>query len=331
MARGRSAPGGIYKRLCTSTFKDSSEWRTFRDVASKAPDWRVAKLLGLDSPFVWPKHWERFRANGITAREYQRRVLAMDVGFEVQLYHTFRRTDDQGAPANVSPIPLRAEDVTAEVLAPYGRNMRVLIGHDPGQRQHVSEFLKAYRYPGDKTIRWFVVDEITTPDATVEAHVAQVLKRLREQWSCNQLDWKGRVDTESAQALVRIDPHTRSGDAHPGQDVYTRWRAAGLIAKAAAYKPGSVDPAVIKRESRFDLVNVLLCDIQGRRRLIIACDDHGRPAAPKLLGAFESMERDEKGRGEHEDKNESDQSHWPAAVGYALWQIEHPRLATRVA
>jgi len=331
VARGRSAPGGIYKRLCTSTFKDSSEWRTFRDVASKAPDWRVAKLLGLDSPFVWPKHWERFRANGITAREYQRRVLAMDVGPEAQLYHTFRRTDDQGAPANVSPIPLRAEDVTAEVLAPYGRNMRVLIGHDPGQRQHVSEFLKAYRYPGDKTIRWFVVDEITTPDATVEAHVAQVLKRLREQWSCNQLDWKGRVDTESAQALVRIDPHTRSGDAHPGQDVYTRWRAAGLIAKAAAYKPGSVDPAVIKRESRFDLVNVLLCDIQGRRRLIIACDDHGRPAAPKLLGAFESMERDEKGRGEHEDKNESDQSHWPAAVGYALWQIEHPRLATRVA
>lgn len=324
VARGRSAPGGVYKRLCTSTFKDSTEWRNFRDTASKAPDWRVVKLLGLDSPFVWPRHWERFKSNGITLREYQRRVLAMDVGPEAQLYHCWARSVD-GAPGNLRPIPLGAVDVTAEAtgLPRCG----VLIGHDPGTRQHVSMFLKAYRFPGkDTRPRWFVVDELTTPDATIEKHVGEVLERCRERWNCNTVDWKGRASEASNIALVRIDPHTRGGDAHPGQDVYTIWRKAGFTARAAGYKPGSTEPQQIKRESRFDMMNALLCDVNGTRRLFVACDDTGKAAAPMLVKALESMERDATGKGEHEKKDADDLSHWPAAVGYALWQIEHPRL-----
>jgi len=326
VARGRSAPGGIYKRLCTSTFKDSSEWRTFRDVASKAPDWRVVKLLGLDSPFVWPKHWERFRTNGITAREYQRRVLAMDVGPEAQLYHCWSRKLEDGSPGNLRPVPLGADDVTAEVLAPYLPRGGVLIGHDPGKRQHVSMFLKAYRFRGDRLIRWFVVDEVTTDDATIEKHVAEVMERVRKVWRCNlKSSLDGRLDPYAPQALVRIDPHTRSGDDHPGRDLYAVWRNAGLVARAAAYNPGTSDPATIKRESRFDMMNTLLCDVNGERRLLVACDDHGTYRAQKLVKALESMERDAAGKGEADKKDGNDLSHWPAAVGYALWQIEHPR------
>jgi hypothetical protein len=334
VARGRSAPGGIYKRLCTSTFKDSSEWRTFRDVASKAPDWRVAKLLGLDSPFVWPKHWERFRANGITAREYQRRVLAMDVGPEAQLYHCWSRKLEDGSPGNLRPIPLGAEDVTAEQLAPYaspGERLTILVGHDPGKRQHVSVFLKAYRFRGEKVARWFVVDELTTVDATIEKHVADVIARARSQWHAHQVDRRGQADPTSGRMLVRADPHTRSGDEHPDATMYTVWRAQGIKIRAAAYKPGSTEPGVIKREARFNLMNTLLCDVNGNRRLLVACDDTGRPAAPALVKALESMERNAEDRGEHEKKNGDDLSHWPAAVGYALWQIEHPRLAMGVA
>lgn len=330
VARGRSAPGGKYKRLCTSTFKDSTEWRNFRDVASKAPDWKIVKLLGLDSPFVWPAHWERFRTNGITLREYQRRVLAMDVGPEAQLYHCFARSVD-GAPGNVRPIPLGAVDVTADVLAPYLPNAGLLIGHDPGKRQHVSMFLKAYRFRGEKIVRWFVVDEVTSHDATLGAHIVDVTKRVRDVWHCNGLDWKGRPDPESPAALVRIDPHTRTGDAHPGQDFYTLWRKAGFVAKAAAYKPESTDPAVIKKESRFEMMNTLLCDVNGERRLFVACDDTGKQAAPRLVKAFESMERNEANEGETEKKDADDLSHWPAAVGYALWQIERPRMGQAVA
>lgn len=341
VARGRSAPGGIYKRLCTSTFKDSSEWRTFRDVASKAPDWRVVKLLGLDSPFVWPKHWERFRANGITAREYQRRVLAMDVGPERQVYFSWKRTLDDGTPGNLRPLPLGARDVTHDVLAAYGPNIGLLIGHDPGKRQHVSVFLKAYQMPsdvrrGDQRPRWFVVDEVTSTESTVHTHAQEVLKRIREHWGCNGVDRKGRPDPDAARAMVRIDPHTRGGsDEHPGEDTYARWRQLGFIAKAARYKPGSTEPGVIRRESRIDLVNTLLCSLGARpedevRRLFVLLDD-GKIAAPRLVEALESMERDIANRAEADKKDGNDLSHWPAALGYALWAPESPRLGMEAA
>ena len=326
VARGRSAPGGIYKRLCTSTFKDSSEWRTFREVASKAPDWRVVKLLGLDSPFVWPKHWERFRTNGITAREYQRRVLAMDVGPEAQLYHCWSRRGPDGGFGNLRPVPLGADDVTATQLAPYLPRAGLLIGHDPGKSKHVSVFLKAYRFAGERIIRWFVVDEVTTPSATIETHVTQVMERVRKRWRCNlKSSIDGSPDPSSSVAFVRIDPHTRSGTDHPGRDLYAVWRNAGLTARAAAYAPNSSTPATIKKESRFDMVNTLLCDVNGERRLLIACDDTGAPAAPNLVSSFESLERNAAGEGEADAKDEHDKSHWSAALGYALWQIEHPR------
>lgn len=331
-SRGRDAPGKRYKRLCTSTFKDSSEWRNFRDVASKVKTWRFAKLLGLESPFQWPGWWETIRTGGITSREWQRRFLAMDVGPEAQLYHCWSRKLADGSPGNLRPIPLGAEDVTAQVMAPWGRNISVLVGHDPGKRQHVSMFLKAYRFAddarrGDLRPRWFVVDEVTTPDATLDAHVADVLKRVRGRWKCNLLNFDGRPSAESPQVLVRIDPHTRSSNAHPGQDFYTIWRKAGFVAKAAAYKPNSTDPAQILRESRFNMMNALLCDVDGTRRLFIACDDAGGIAAPHLVKALESMERNAAGEGEADAKDANDLSHWPAAVGYALWQIERPKLA----
>ncbi|MBK7823409.1 MAG: hypothetical protein IPJ61_20700, partial [Tessaracoccus sp.] len=332
-ARGRAAPGGIYKRLCTSTFKDSTEWRNFRDKAGKSADWIFAKLQGLESPFLWPRYWQAIRDGGITEREWQRRVLAMDVGPEAQLYHCWRRSLDDGSPANLRMIPLGAVDVTAEILAPYaseGERLTTLVGHDPGKRQHVSEFLKAYRFRGEKLARWFVVDEVTSVDATIEKHVGDVLERARGKWHAHQVDRRGQADPTSGRMLVRADPHTRSGDDHPDATMYTVWRAHGIKIRAAAYRPGSTEPGVIKRESRFNLVNTLLCDVNGIRRLFVACDDKGKAAAPQLVKALETMERNAEDKGEHEKKNGEDRSHWPAAVGYALWQIEHPRMAKAV-
>lgn len=329
VSRGRSAPGGIYKRLCTSTFKDSTEWRNFKDKTAKSKKWSFASLIGPDSPFIWPSWWETIREGGITDREWKRRVLALDVGPEAQLYHCFRRKLDDGSPGNLRPIPLGAVDVTAEVLAPYaaaGERLTLLVGHDPGKRQHVSEFIKAFRVPGrDTRPRWFVVDEVTTPDATIEAHIVEVIARGRDRWHVNMLDRKGQPDVSSGRMIVRADPHTRSGDEHPGADTYAAWRARGVKIRAAAYKTNSSEPGVIKRESRFDMMNTLFCDVNDVRRLFIACDDMGTAAAPMLLKAVESMERDGNSKGEAEKKNESDLSHWPASVGYALWQIEHPR------
>lgn len=343
IARGRSAPNGRYLRLNTSTFKDSTAWRDFRAECDKNPtDWHVSLLFGLDSPFIAPSHWERFR-RGVTLREYQRRVLAMDVGPERQLYYSWRRNlvaNDNGTerkvPGNLRSLPVGAVDVTRRELARYGNNISILLGHDPGKRQHVTEFLKAYEFPGETRrdaqnrpqpprVRWFVVDEITTPECTVEAHVAQVLNRLRSKHRCNLLDpYTGMASANSQTALCRVDPHTNSGSLHPGRSVQTRWRQAGIQTMAAAYNDQQ-KPTPIKVEERVDLLNTLLCNVEDERCLYVLDADTG-PAAPELVKAFETMERNEQGDAEWERKDASDRSHWPSAVAFAVWIIEKPRL-----
>jgi antitoxin (DNA-binding transcriptional repressor) of toxin-antitoxin stability system len=360
VARGReaSAVGIPYKRLETSTFKDAPAWRTFRSVAdaaripvnSNVPDgeqqklWHLTLLLGLESPFIGADHWHKMRA-GLTDREYARRVLAQDVGPERQLYYSWKRTivaNDNGQerklPGNLRALPLGAVDVTKRELANFGlRDGGLLLGHDPGKRQHVTEFLKAYEFKGDRRIgldgrrlpplvRWFVVDEVTTAEATIETHIARVLERCRTKWNCQGLDRHGRPSDTSTQALVRIDPHTTTGDEHPDSTVYSQWRNAGFLTKAAAYSSKTGKPTPIKVEARIDLMNTLLCNTEGERCLFVLMTERGEPVAPKLVAAFEQMERNESGKAEWENKDASDLSHWPASVCFAVFAIEKPRV-----
>lgn len=348
-------PKGSRKRLCSSTFKDSSEWRNFKSRAESAKTeagqrmWLTRRLLGLESPFIPPERWAEVRA-GYTDREWDRRVLALDVGPERQIYYTWKRTTDNGRPGNLRPLPLNAVDVTARELSRYGKNMGLLLGNDPGARQHVTEVLKAYEFPNDKPrldangrkmppiVRWFVVDEITSDvynadhptkvagPVTVEHHVDCVLKRVREKWGCLQTDWRGGRDSNSPGVVVRIDPHTNSGDEHPDRTVYTQWRAPGFTVFAAAYNAQTNKPTPIKIESRIDLLLTLLCNVEKERRLFVLSDDRGQPAAPMLVKAFETMERDDGGKAEWERKDESDLSHWPSACAFGVYAIERPRL-----
>ncbi len=142
---------------------------------------------------------------------------------------------------------------------------------------------------------------------------------------------------------MRVDPHTRSGDEHPGSDVYAIWRNLGVLTKAAAYKPNSTTGESIKPESRIELLNTLFCDAtierddsseivkDGVRRLFVAVRDDGSHAAPRLVEALEVMERNAMNVAEHERKDDRDHSHWPAALAYALWTIEKPRVGMAVA
>lgn len=368
IARQRSAPDMLrpdgkvaanwYPRLFTSTFKDAPVWRDFRAaVNDNKQDWHVALLLGLNSPFVSAAHWEKFK-RGVTLREYQRRVLAMDVGPERQLYYTWSRfeVDNDNVPlpgkipGSLRPLPLGAVDVTRRELTRFGPNVGILIGHDPGKRQHVSVFLKAYEFPGPvprdaigrplpPLVRWFVVDEVTsdvygadTPEkeagpVTVERHIEFVVNRLRSKWKCQLKDpYTGGPSANSPTALCRIDPHTNSGDEHPGRTVYSQWRNAGIQTLAAAYNPKTQAPTPIKVEERVDLLLTLLRNTEGERRLFVLLQDNGKAAAPRLVEAFESMERDESGRAEWEPKSKLDKSHWPSATAFAVWIIEKPRV-----
>ena len=334
MSRGRGSDR--YLRLCTSTSKDYSEWRDFRSVVQASPLWTFTRLVGMDSPFVDRDFWLQYRASGtVTEREFRRRILAEDVGPEKQVYFNWRRTFDNNTPASLRPVPPGAVDVTAEVMRPWGPNIGLLIGHDPGMRQHVSVFLKAYRFAGqrDEWPRWFVVDEITTPDATIHAHATSVLARVRERWRCELLDREGRPSSDCPRVLVRIDPATVSGDAHPGEDVYAMWRSLKMTARAAAYRTGGSTPITIKRNSRIDMVNTLLSATATAgevRRLFVAVNADGSVAAPRLVKALETMETNSAGRAEMDRKDADDLSHWPAALGYALWSVEARRLGLTI-
>lgn len=327
-SRGREAAYGRYRQLATATAKDNPQWRTFRDFVLSSGKWVKHTLLGRRSPFVWPSFWDDKMAT-MSPREYARRVEAQDVPPERVLYSTWER-GDAVQPLGLRPVPENAVDVTAEVLARWGSNLSVLVGHDPGNLFDVSILLKAYRLPRSARHTWWVVDEVTTEQSTTENHVRALLQRGRDRWNCNQVDWKGRPVEDGPRMLVRADPYSDSGagDAQPDRSVYTVFRQHGLTIHPAAYIAAAdkVKVGRVPKEGRIDMVQTLLCAADKSRRLYVACDDRRTPAAPKLVDAFETCERDEAGKAETQRKDKRDHSHWPAALGYGLWVLERPRL-----
>jgi hypothetical protein len=308
MARLRSKQDGRAKRLATATAKDFPEWRALKDNMLQSGVWQLHSLLGPSSPFVHPDHWNAMKRQ-MTDRDYRRLVMAEDLPSESRLYHTFDRKE------NVRPIPIGARKITSVVLSRKTGNPRhaLLIGHDPGSAKAGSVYLDAYDVKGE--VWWFVRGELFTLHETAEQHAMRVLDRIRRDFGVNT-----RPDAEIAH--VRAQPVGQAEDK-PDLDVFRIWRRVGFDIKAAQYKKDGTGTGQIKKESRIGMVNTLFCDALGRRRLFIECDDRGVPVAPLLVSALETMERDEKGRAEHEEKHvRHDKSDLPAALGYGLHPFE---------
>lgn len=315
-ARGRAAPNGQYKRFNTVTAKDHPEWRSFRARCASSEFWGIYQMLGPDSPFVHPSYWDQLKST-MTKRDYERKVLCHDIASDDRVYTAWNRA------LNVRHYPMiGARDVTESVLRSFGalQPYGYLIGHDPGEATDVSVFLKAFMMPGAKDYVWFVMGEITSKNCTGEEHARKVLRWLHEHHVC-QVGIDGRLRGSGAIALC--DPQT-------DRDVYRVWKHLGIAIRPAAYKPGTRDPMRIGREMRIDVVNTLICDASNNRRLFVHADNQAQPCAPKLVQAFEMSERNADGRSEHERKDATDLSHWPAAVGYALYDLERPRLQAKL-
>jgi hypothetical protein len=123
---------------------------------------------------------------------------------------------------------------------------------------------------------------------------------------------------------VRIDPYGNT-DARPHRGVNATFLSHHLDARPAAYAPGSDKPGTIRKEWRIEMVVNLLKAASGKRRLFVDCDDRRQPVAPRLVEAFENSARNGDGEAETDRKDERDLSHWPAALGYALWSLERPK------
>lgn len=310
-SRGRAAKGGKYKQLGTATAKDDPEWRTLRDGLIEGGQWIRRELRVADSPFVAANFLEIKRRSGITDREFRRRYMAEDLPPESRLYFNWDRAQ------NIRPVPLLgAKKITSIVLSRKTGNPQhaLLIGHDPGTAKAASIFLDAFEVKGEPEPVWWVRAELFTLHATTEQHGLDVLALARKRFFVNL-----RPGQEIAH--VRAMPVGQSDDK-PDLDLYRIFKRVGLDTKAAQYKKDGTGTGQIKKDSRIGMINRLLCDAVGRRRLFIDCDEHGRPVAPLLVEAFETMERDERGRAETDKRIGHDKSDPADALGYALWPWE---------
>jgi len=334
-ARGRAAKNGgaYYKQLGTATAKDDSDWRTLKDrlSAAKGTDgrrlWDIRQVYGRNSPFVAPTYWDALRAT-MSAREYAKNVENKDVGPERATYPMWSRE------TNLITVPdLGWANVTAHELRGSGPNFSMLVGHDPGELWDVSLFLRAFvenryerdYYLGKRKPMWVVLGELNTEQSTTEEHIKKLLDRVRSEWSLNLMNRQGLVTNEINRVLVRCDPAGNS-DNRTDKSVYTQFANAQIACKAAAYNADHTGHGRVPREAGVELVNTLLCNAANERRLFVARKHDGSPAAPMLVKALESSERDDAGKAENARKGKGDVTHWPAALRYALWAVERPRL-----
>lgn len=324
------APDGRYKWLATATAKDSPAWREWRDQTERAkvdgkPLWKRRTLLGKDSPFVPAQYWQQLRAS-LSDREAKRRLDAVDLPPERATYPTWSHEH------NLIDVPeVGWRDVTTEVLRASGDNLALLVGNDPGTLCDVSEVLKAFERPllkseiemrrnlGIPRHDWVVVDEVTTEESETEEHVESLLELVRGRYRCNLIPARG-AQPLGPQILVRCDP---SAD----RSVYTVFRGRRIRIKPAEYSDDQKTHGRIPLKASIEVICRLLHQRSlGIRRLFVARDERGRPRAPKLVHALETAEKDLAGKPDAQRKGKRDVSHWPAALRYALWKLERPRL-----
>lgn len=305
-----------YPQLITATAKDSDTWRTFREMLLGSALWAKQTLLGPGrSPFNTADYWEQ-KKRVMTLREYQRRILAMDVPPELAVYYSWDRS------RNVKTLPRFRQDITPAILARYqsalvrSARFTLLCAHDPGSIYNTTEILRLLIVDGRPT--WMVVGELQTKQTTARAHAAQLAKVLREQFGVNRIGDNGLPLPDSSRAAVFCDPHGRGQSDTDYETVYKAFHREGLD----VFNPSNDEK--IKRSARVDMVNRLLCDATQGVRLAVATDEMNKPVAPVLVKAFESLEKkpgDENPEGTQR-KDETDQTHAPAALAYGLWPFE---------
>jgi len=303
----------------SATAKDNAAWRTWRGELSD--NWSIERIKYTETPFVHDSHWKMLKEE-CTEREWQRRALAMDVSPEAMVYSTFDKVK------NLRAIPVRgARDVTSQVLSHNCAGANLLIGFDPGLSVNSSVFLKAYRRQADDDFAWYIVDEVVT-HGTTEKHIRELLTKVRRDYGCNLVDRRGRPEQGSPLVHVRADPYgDRANDNSTDRTVYTQFRKAGIQIKAAAYSNKTGKPATISKEAGIEMVCRLFCNVNGTRKLFVALDENGTVKAKKTLESIELSERDAAGKAENEKKGTAkDLSHYTAALRYALWGLEKPRM-----
>jgi hypothetical protein len=318
-----------YKQARTCTAKDTGPWRAAKDKVLASGLWIKRTLLGLASPFI-PRSFWADKAKTMSRREYERRVLAQDVGVELAVYYSWDRR------LNLAARPRIATDVTAAVLVDYpsyacpGARFTIGCGHDPGNIFNTTVIYRMIMVEDVPT--WFVVGEFQTKQTTARQHARGLRAHLEKYFGVERRLPNGQPDPDSDKAAIFVDPHGKGEADTDYQTVYMAFQKEGLDVFAPAKK--------IKRAARVAMVNRLLCDATDTHRLKIACDAggelgpafevQGAPGKSALVDAFETLEKkagDDNPEGSQR-KDVDDKTHAPAALGYGLWVFEQESTTT---
>jgi len=294
-ARGRITKN--YRVFSSATNDPIHEFQMRVQAYEANSDYQVVRFDGMSNCFTPLEHWESLRKNW-SKDDFDRFVKCLDIPQAGRVYPEFSYKLSSGKCAAI-------EDITSTLTqARYGTPYRYVIGFDPGVLVSASVILRAV--PGslrDERI-WWVVDEITTRDKTTDWHAQDLIKWFREH---------GQSPTE---ALVLMDPHENK-DAD---------RSDLLIMRQAGFnvfKSNGGDK--IERRHRISMVNALLRDATGKRRLFLENNSAGVPAANKLAESLGHLMYRANGEIEMQHKTAANLAHWSDALGYALFPFEHYR------
>lgn len=301
-ARGRRA-SKTFVIIETATNAQVPAFRVRLEHFKTNAQYRRINFTGYENPWIAPEWWERLRGD-MSEREFREKVLAEDVPAEMLVYPRFQLAKTVAprgvVPAWVSDIQRRQwgklRDVTEQLTYErFGRAAKYIIAQDFGVLVNAAEVLKAYR-AANGDLLWWVIDEVTSGGAT-DIHARKLLQYY-----------------DSDDVLVVADPHFNSKEADKSD--YNIMRGEGLDVRPAA-------TGTISKKHRIAMVNALLEDATGRRRLFIDCDANGTPRCRMLTRSFLTSQYNDHGEPEKERKaGLSDPSHWTSAVGFGVFPWE---------
>ncbi len=293
--RGRNA-GGKYVVFHSATNATDLKWRDRLRFYKENPQTHALMLLiGHENVFLPPGWYDRLKAQ-YSDRDYRERILLEDLPPEQRIYPSFNWR------ASIRPRPEYGwTDITAQVAQEFmGRPAKYILGHDPGVRTTYTVALKVYREPSTGERIWWAVDEwLSRSYTTADQHARKIKERVHE-----------------SDCVAQVDPHINSSDVDKSD--YHLLRKEGFDAKPAWN-------GKIPIRHRIAMVNCLLEDVTGKRRLFIDCDVDRKPRCPNLARALQTLTLPESGQLEAYRKDDDDQTHAPAALGYGLFRVERIR------
>lgn len=256
----------------------------------------VVRYSGPDNCFTPLEHWEALKSS-FSDEDYARYVECKDVPREGRVYPAFDYEQ------NTAPLPPIARDCTArDVYDKYrARGVEYVVGWDPGSTMSASVIMKCYDAGGTDR-HWFILDEVSTRDATTEFHGRDLSA------------WFQKQGIPLAKVIVIGDPHENK---ETDRSDYMQMQRFGF----AAVKRSN-GGETIERKHRIAMVNALLKDATGRRRLYLAAGPTGIPKATKTAESLGHLMYTYRGDIDFKGKTAYNLAHWTDAPGYGLFPFE---------